>query len=698
MSLLAEHSLWLIPVAIALGVGYALFLYFRNHNIEFEKGHRIAMASLRGLAVTLMALLLMSPMLKRTVKETDKPVVIVAVDNSESLRAAPDSSFYLKDYAARVGELIADIGSQYEVKTYLVGDENRLTPENEALQIPLNDKSTNLSSLFEEMEMLYANRNVGAVVMLSDGIYNTGANPYYRAEKVKYPVYTVGLGSPELSTDLLIAGVDYNKQALKGNFFPVEIKVAANKLAGKRAELTVSENGNTILTKSIQISGKQHFETVKLSIEAKNSGLHGYTIDLTELDGEVTYKNNHTKFYVEVIEQRDKIAIVYQSPHPDVAAIKEALEQTDSYEVTVSSIDQFNGTPSDYSLFILHQLPAIGQSAANLLTQIRKGGISTLYILGPKSDLNSFSGLNSGVSITQSKALTNQAVPVYNENFTSFSFSEETRQLMGRFPPVKTVFGTYKTAVSANVFLYQKVSGVDTKYPLIAFNENSGVRTGVITGSGIWQWKLYNFMYKENHDAFNEIINKTALYLASRTDKSQFRVQHAQVFRENSDVEFTAELYNDSYELINEPDVKMSIKGHGDTTYEAQFSKQNNGYYLNVGELPTGTYQWTATTQSGNKKFSKSGQFTVQEVMLETANLIADHDLLKSISTATNGQFFTRDQMKEVAKAIKANENIKTIATYKKRYKMLLSSPWYLGAILLLLGVEWFLRKLNGGY
>ena len=84
--------------------------------------------------------------------------------------------------------------------------------------------------------------------------------------------------------------------------------------------------------------------------------------------------------------------------------------------------------------------------------------------------------------------------------------------------------------------------------------------------------------------------------------------------------------------------------------------------------------------------------------MLETANLIADHDLLKSISTATNGQFFTRDQIKEVAKAIKANENIKTIATYKKRYKMLLSSPWYLGAILLLLGIEWFLRKWNGGY
>ncbi len=698
MSLLAEHSLWFIPLDIALGVGYALLLYFKNHNIEFEKKHRIIMASLRGLAITLIALLLLAPMLKSTVKETDKPVILVAVDNSESLRYSPDSAFCLHDYAAAVGELISNIGSQYEVKTYLVGDEDQLLTDGQALSIPLTDKSTNLASLFEQTNMVYANRNVGAMIMITDGIFNTGANPYYKAEKVKYPVYTVGLGSSDLSTDLLIANIDYNKQALKGNFFPVEIKVAANKLAGKQADITVSENGQQLLKKTIHVSGQQHFETVKLNIEAKNAGLHSYTVDLDELDGEVTYKNNHTKFYVEVIEQRDKVAIVYQSPHPDVAAIKEAVELTDNYDVSVSSIDAFNGNATDYSLIILHQLPATNQSAANLLSQIRKSGTSTLYILGDKSDLNSFNGLGSGVSITQSKTLTNLATPDYNDNFTSFTFSEESRQLLNRFPPVKTIFGTYKTAVSANVFMYQKVSGVDTKYPLITLNESNGTRTGVITGAGIWQWKLYNYMYKENHDAFNEIIQKVVQYLASHTDRSQFRVQHAQIFRENSDVEFTAELYNDSYELINEPDVKMSIKGHGDTTYDAQFSKQNNSYYLNIGELPKGTYQWTANTQAGSKKFSKSGQFTVEEVMLEASNLIADHDLLKSISTATNGQFFTRDQMKEVAKAIKENENIKTIATYKKRYKMLLSSPWYLGAILLLLGIEWFLRKWNGGY
>ena len=546
--------------------------------------------------------------------------------------------------------------------------------------------------------MVYANRNVGAMILLTDGIFNTGTNPYYKAEKVDFPVYTVGLGNTELTTDFFIAGINHNKQALKGNYFPVEIKLAANRLSGKAAEVTVTEGSEEIYHKKLSLNGNRYFETIKFNIEAKNTGIHHYKVDITELDGEVTHKNNHTQFFVEVVDSRDKVAIVYNSPHPDIAAMKEALELTDNYDVQVFSIAEFSGKPSDYSLVILHQLPSMTNSAANLLNQIRQSGTSALYILGPQTNLNTFNGLNVGMSVVQSKSLSNNAMPSYNDNFTSFTFSEESRQMLSKFPPIKTIFGTYKTSVSANVFLYQKISGVDTKYPLVVFNSHNGARSGVVAGTGFWSWKLYDYMHAGNHDAFNEVIDKMVLYLAAKGDKSQFRVQHAAIFAENAPVEFTAELYNDSYELINEPDIKMVIKGSGDTTYEAQFSKQNNGYYLNVGELPVGNYTWTATTQAGKRKLEKSGRFSIQEVMLETANLVADHDLLKSISTATNGQFFLKEDISRIVKEIKQNDQIKPIASYRKHYSMLLNSYWYLIAIVLLLGIEWFLRKWNGGY
>jgi hypothetical protein len=697
MSLLTQYPLWLAIFAVLLGVGYALFLYFRNENVVFEKRSRIVMASLRGVAMTLVAFLLLAPMIKMIRKVTDKPVIILAIDNSESVKMGKDSAYYLSDYQNQVQQLANELGKNYEVNACLLGDENNYVDYQE-IKADFSDKSTNLSALFDDINLLYANRNVGAVVMLTDGIYNIGSNPYYAAQKVAFPVYTVGLGSDEQAKDLFIADIVHNKEVLKGNRAPVEVKVRAGKLSGKTAKLTVSDENGEVFSKTLQISGNQYFETVSFLVDANKTGLLKYKIDMDELDGEVTYKNNHAQFFIRVIESKDKIAIVYDAPHPDVAAIRSALELSDNYDVTVVPIQDFKDKPSDYGLIILHQLPSKKNPASSLLSQIRQSGVSSLYIIGTQTDLNAFNGLNTGLQITQSKNMTNNATAAYNSNFMLFSFSEETQELLPTLPPLQTPFGTYKAAVSSNLFMTQKISGVETKYPLFLFNDVNGAKIGVISGTGLWSWKVYDFVNTQNHDAFNEIVNKTALFLVAKNDKSPFRVRHNAVFAENAPVEFSAELYNESHELVNTPDVKLTIKGSGDTTYDAQFSKQNNAYYLNMGELPVGTYTWTAKTQLGNKSYEKSGTFSVQEIFVETANLVADFDLLKSIAKTTDGKFFARNEIEKVAKEIKANDNIKPIASYHKKYSMLLNSPWYLAAIVLLLGIEWFLRKWHGGY
>ncbi|MBO6081353.1 MAG: hypothetical protein J6P54_10370 [Bacteroidales bacterium] len=696
MSLLTQYPLWLAIFAVLLGVGYALFLYYKNDNIVFEKRDRIIMASLRGVAMTLLAFLLLAPMLKMIRKQTDKPVIIFAIDNSESIASGKDADFYTKEYPKQLQKIVSELGKQYDVDAYFVGDENLLM-DKEKVNVDFSDKSTNLSALFDDINLLYSNRNVGAVVMLTDGIYNIGSNPYYAAQKVNFPVYTVGLGSDEQATDLFIADIIHNKEVLKGNRAPVEVKVQAGKLSGKTAKLTVSDDKGEVFSKTLQISGNQYFETVALLVDATQPGLKKFRVDLDELDGEITYKNNHAQFFIRVIESKDKIAIVYDAPHPDVAAIRSALEISDNYDITVASVDEFKANPSEFGLIVLHQLPSHKHPASSLLSQIRQAGVSSLFIIGTQTDLNAFNGLNTGLQITQSKNMTNNATASYNNNFMLFSFSEEAQQLLPTLPPLQAPFGTYKASVSSNLFMTQKISGVETKYPLFLFNDVNGAKTGVISGTGLWSWKVYDFVNTQNHDAFNEIVNKTALFLVAKNDKSPFRVHHNAVFAENAPVEFSAELYNESHELLNTPDVKLTIKGSGDTTYDAQFSKQNNAYYLNMGELPVGTYTWTAKTQLGNKTYEKSGTFSVQEIFVETANLVADFDMLKSVAQASGGKFFPRNEMENVVKEIKANDNIKPVASYQKKYSMLLNSPWYLAAIVLLLGIEWFLRKWHGG-
>lgn len=696
MALLSEYSLWLLIPCILLGIGYACLLYYKNRTIEYEKRPRRIMAILRGIVITLIAFLLLAPMIKTTKKKTEKPIVVFAIDNSESLLLTKDSSYNKTQLLTDVNNAMKSLGNKYDTKLYFFGEKNQVAGENDVLTFA--DKKTDISAIFDEVSSTYAFQNVGALVLLTDGIYNQGSNPYYKAQKSKFTVHTVGLGDAEMQTDLSINDIQNNRKTFKGNLFPVEIKIAATQLAGKQTTLTVSEKDKVLFTKDIRLNSKKHFETVKMFIEATTKGIHKYTVTLSEVEGEITNKNNTATFFVEVVDTKEKIAIVYNAPHPDISAINQALEMTEKYQVETFAANEFNSNVGQYSLIILHQLPSTQNSITPTLEKIKKDKIPVLYILGSQSNLNAFNTLASGVKINKSKNLFNDASPLYNNNFSSFTFSEETQQMLKRFPPLQTYFGEYQTAISTNVFLYQKISQVETDYPLISFNDNAGVKTGVIAGSGLWQWKIYNYIYAQNHEAFNEIINKTVQYLSVKSDKSQFRVHAPDIVDENNNVEFSAELYNDSYELITDQDVTMTLTDENGKKYTSQFSKQNNSYHLNLGHLPTGDYQWTAETELSGKKLTKSGLLTIREVMIESVNLVADHPLLQSIAQTSQGKFFTKEQIGEISKAIQDDPNIITIASYEKNFN-LLSNHWlYFVIIILLFGVEWFMRKWGGGY
>lgn len=699
MAILTEYSLWLLPLCLLAGAGFSLLLYYKNRNLDLTKKTTVTLSVIRGLVVALICFLLLAPMLKMILKKVEKPILVVAVDDTESIASTKDSAFYRTEFSQKLNRLIASFGDRYEIRPYLIGEDDQAVPADEEIELDFCKKESDLSSIFDDIEKFYSGKNIGAMLMFTDGIYNKGENPYYKAEKVKFPVYTVGLGDTDLQRDLLIAGIAHNQQTYKGNFSPVEIKVSATKLAGKKAALTVTdENENVIYQKQIAVSGPRHFETVRFTVEIKENGIHRYKVQLDEIEGEITHKNNASHFFIEGIESKEKIAILYNSPHPDISAIKQALEISDKYEVEAYAANKFKGNPGDYSLIILHQLPAKTNSASNLIGQIQKKGIAVLYILGQQTNLSNFNTLHSGLSIVQNKNLTNDASPAFNENFASFNFSEGSKTMLKNYPPLQTFFGEYKASVSANIFLYQQIGTVKTSEPLILFNEINGVRNGIVTGTGLWQWRLYDYLYNENHEAFDDLINQMALYLSVKSDKSFFRIASKNIYNENEPVEFSAELYNDSYELITEPDISIKITGEDKKQYDALFSKQNNGYYLNMGELPTGNYAWSASVKNGNKLYKKSGSFTIRELVVETQNLVADHQLLQNIAQTTNGQFLTVEEMDKLTELIKINDEIKSTASYEKQYAPILNSWLYFALLMILFATEWFLRKWNGGY
>ena len=236
-----EYSLWFLPLCILAGVGYAAVLYYRSNKPEFPLWVKRTAFALRTLAVALIAFLLLNPIVKRITKEVEKPIILLGIDNSSSLLIGSKSAFYQGKFKENLQELVEKLKKDYTLETYLLGDSLRYVETDNYTSLPLDyqDKQTNLSDFFEQINNVYANRNVGAVVLLSDGIFNAGNDPYYVANQINMPIYTVSMGDTVLYKDILISRVNYNKTVYRNNFFPIEILVRANKLSGQTSHLTI---------------------------------------------------------------------------------------------------------------------------------------------------------------------------------------------------------------------------------------------------------------------------------------------------------------------------------------------------------------------------------------------------------------------------------------------------------------------------
>jgi hypothetical protein len=230
------------------------------------------------------------------------------------------------------------------------------------------------------------------------------------------------------------------------------------------------------------------------------------------------------------------------------------------------------------------------------------------------------------------------------------------------------------------------------------FTESQDGRKGIITGEGIWKWRLYDYARHKDHRHFNELINKTVQYLGLREQKKNFRVNHAADFSESQSLIFDAEVYNESYELVTDPEVEMTLKNEEGKQFPYVFNKAGKGYYLDAGKFPPGTYSWEARTTQGGRPLTDAGRFSISAINLEAMNTAADHQLLRQLSRDNGGEMFHPGEIDALAAQILDRDDIKPVTYTRKSYRDLLNDWRLLALIILLLTAEWFLRKRSGSY
>jgi hypothetical protein len=677
------------------GVLFAGLLYFRNRSIaELSKAAIWVLSALRFLLVTIATFLLLGPLIRYFDITVEPPVIAIVADNSSSLSMGEDSA----STSQRVRDIYAQLGggfsADYEVATYTFGAEL-----NEGGEIDFSEPITDISAVFSSLNDRYANRNLGAVVLLSDGIYNRGRNPRYVNSGLKAPVYTVAFGDTTIKRDARIAETAANRIAFLGNSFPIEAVIEADKLQGASARFSISHKGEVLFSETIDYNREIYSTTVRAVLEAKDPGLQRYSLSLQYLDEESTEINNTTSVFIDVLDDRQEVLILGNSPHPDIKALRESIISNDNYKVEVALASDFDGDLSDFDLVVLHQLPSATSSGRKIEKLLQDAEIPVWVIVGQQTTLNSLKNMGLGVSFVGRASSTNDVKGAVNPDFSLFKIGEGVNSLVQEAPPLQVPFGQWSWSNATEILLKQKVGRISTDDALLVINTSNDRKSAALLGEGIWRWRLTDYAINENHETSDAFVGSLVQYLAVKEDKRLFRAYGPELAMENEALVFRAELYNPSYESINDADVELVIRSEEGTEFPYFFSRTPEAYRLDVGSLPAGNYTYEAFLNRKGERMSDSGSFGVKPFALEGARLRADHQTLNLISVNSGGELFYPENVSELIQRLNEGQGeLKPVSYSNEIFSSILNFRWIFFILLILLSAEWFIRKYLGRY
>jgi capsular polysaccharide biosynthesis protein len=694
-SLITEHTLWLLIPCIGIAFLYTWFFYRKDNSIEeIPRFLKYLIRAFRFIVVLVLAFFLLSPMFRYFSTNVQKPILVFAVDNSKSVVMANDSVYYKTQFVKQYTDIIKSFSDNYEIVKVNFGDKARSSDS-----INFEDKRTDFSKLFDYIQATCSNKNVGAIVVASDGLYNSGINPLYIQTGINSPLYTIVLGDTTPRKDIRIEDVIFNKVVFKGNSFSIKLLIKSDKCKGENLQVNVTHNKNIIANYQNLIKTDEFTDEILFEIKADQPGLQHYLISVTPKTGEITTVNNYRDIVVEVLDSKQKVLLLVNSPHPDAGALRSALETNPNFEITYAVASDFKGNVTDYNLIILHQLPSKTNAATQIIQNAINSKVPILFSVGSQTLLSAFNRISTGLQINQTSQKYDEAYPFVNNSFVQFQFPQNLQDAIKDYPPLNVPFGDYKVNAGGYVLFQQRIKSISTSKPLVLFFDNfNDSRVGIICGEGYWRWRLKDYFNNSNHDAFNEIINKTIQYLTLKVKKEKFNVTYKNIYFENEPLLFGAELYNDNFEPVNESDVIFDITNSDKKKFSYTFSKTGQFYSLNAGTFPPGDFAFVASTQLGDKKYSKSGKFVVASVNIESAKLVANKKLMEQLAVKNNGKCYDINSMNSLIDEITKNKNIVSISYTEKKLAELINFKILFFSLVLLLSFEWFIRKYFGSY
>ncbi len=667
-----------ILLAAIVALALVLFQYYYKNK---RKGKlQIILSFLRFLAIFGTLLLIINPKFTKNEYTLEKTNLVLLVDNSSSM-TSEDKAKVISDLSSLKNKMESSSES-FNILNYRFGAELSNSDS-----LGFTEKSTNISKALAGLNEIFTGTN-SAVLLFTDGNQTIGEDYEFYGKRQKFPIYPVVLGDTTKYDDISISQINANRYAFLKNKFPLEVFISYDGKEEVSSELEVFVDDKLVYKEKISLSNISNTKIVNTQIEASTVGIKNIKVIVPPLPNEKNTANNEKLLALEVLDEKTNVAIISTVQHPDIGALKKAIESNEQRLVSIYRPDTDLSKLQEVDVYILYQPDA---SFDKVYKQIQLRKSNSFTILGTYTDLNFINRI-------QNNYLVETGYPVQelfaspNAAFSKFDISEFSVEGL---PPLVSDAGPVNVLGIGEPLLKVRIKGVDMDQPLLTTAEEDTAKHAILVGENIWKWRVQNYRNDQTFKDFDAFLGKLILYLSTSKGKNRFVLDYSSIYNNSSETKIKATYFDEAFIFDSNASINIKVESKStNTSVEVPMLLKDGYYEADLSNLPPGKYDFVATVTKGN--LSRSGSFSILDFDAEKQFSSSNYAKLNRLAKNTGGKLYFPDQMDSLVKALETDPKFVPVQKSKQNVVPLIDFKFLLGIIIAALSLEWFIRKYNG--
>jgi|GEM_PF-1702654 len=676
---------WLtIVLILAAGIFWWWSTRYLGHRAPVWVVRTIRVIRAAGLLTVI--LLLMDFQVLWNVREEVEPTVSLYVDRS---RSTDSHSEALRDSAARLLDLLEDRGLHTELHTFA----DTLLPVDNPGQSGLEGYFTDLSIPLQDLREGRTRRNIHSAIILSDGAHNRGVSPESVLGEVPVPVYSLFVGDSVTRPDLALNRSSIPNVVYAGDTIQAVTEMQIRDLRDSlRASLSVTIAGERETEDSLLLSPGNYNREVTLPIHFERPGEYQVTLSLEGDLKEGDRTNNRLQRYVKVRPGRYRVLFLGTAPSFENRFLNQAAAEMDRFTLSL----YFTNLSRDQDLSTLLR-------SADILYV---DGVPDPVSAGLPDDVNpdSLRGIISQIGsegdlwliedgAISARGWSEEAVRLTTQSPNPLRSLEGTPVPWGELPPVwNAQWGSETIMQTGSPLLTGSQNGV----PVVTVSEGGGRRQVFIGARSLWRWSFATGGTGAESNIRNGVYPRALeqlfywLLQDQETDRLQVRLEQ----RLRAGIGAEAQVFNYAMQPVDVARLWGEvIDSTGSVVYRSSYTREGTGYAFQSRLRRSGTYQLRTIAYTGRDTLTEvSGevQFTLPEY--EQSAGVGNPQMLEQISQGTGA-----DLLAAVSDFPAERFQDRPVVYHREsRSFHLRKIPWILVIVVMLFGVDWWLRRRYG--